>query len=68
MKIAQNSSGDSVIMEGYNKDGYAVGYIRTAEGNKVPVLSLASLIYRGVGWKLTRSVRLLPETPGENTD
>lgn len=66
--IATHSSGDRLFFDRRTRDGYARGHIKTDDGVRIEVENLASLIYRGFGWKLTRAGVRTKLMPGENTE
>ena len=64
--VALGESGERVVVTGKNRQGYPRGHIETQSGRKIPVPNIASLVYRGYGWRLTaagRRERLMPGQP-----
>jgi len=61
--IASSEDGDKLFYDRRNEQGYARGHILTADGNRIDVPNIASLVYRGYGWKLNRAGRKTPLMP-----
>jgi hypothetical protein len=63
-RIARHDDGEYLFFEDYDDQGFARGYIVGATGKRIPVPRIASLVYRGYGWTLTKQgqrTRLLPK-------
>jgi hypothetical protein len=63
--IGRNDYGDKLFFDNKTNDGYARGHIVTVDGNRLDVPNIASLIYRGYGWKLNRTGRKTSLMPDE---
>jgi len=66
--IATHDSGDRLFFDRQTRDGYARGHIKTDDGRRIDVDNIASVIYRGFGWRLNRAGREVQLMPSENND
>lgn len=62
-QIATHNDGDKLFFDGYDRKGFARGFVVAVNGDRIEVPSIASLVYRGYGWTLNKEGRRLKMVP-----